>query len=62
MNYRWAFMGISTVLLGLHVYFLFQIPYSWAISIIGLVLLYFGYAIKRHDWYADYREIGAQKQ
>lgn len=62
MNFHWMFIGLSTVLLGLHVFFLFRIPYTWLVSVFGLLLFYFGYAIKRESWYYDYREIGAKKQ
>jgi len=60
MNFRWVFMGISIMILGLYIYLIFNIPFSWLISIMGFVLFFFGYVIKRHDWYADYRETGAR--
>ncbi len=62
MNYRWALMGISTVVAGMYLNFLYKIPFAWLVSVAGLGLCFFGYSIKRHDWYADHREIGAGKQ
>lgn len=59
MNYRWALMGMSMAVAGMYLNFLYMIPFAWLVSVAGLALFLFGYAIKSHDWYADHREIGA---
>jgi hypothetical protein len=53
-------MGINTIIIGFYIYLLFKIPFSWLISVAGVIFVFFGYVIKKHDWYADYRERGAR--
>lgn len=52
-------MGMSMAVAGMYLNFLYMIPFAWLVSVAGLALFLFGYAIKSHDWYADHREIGA---
>lgn len=52
-------MGMSTTVIGIYLNFLYGIPFTWLVSLAGLALFFFGYAIKEHDWYADSRERGA---
>ncbi len=61
MNYRWMLMGTGLIIIGFYFHFLYHIPFSWVISLFGFIWFFFGYVIKRHDWYADYRERGARK-
>lgn len=59
MNYRWVFMGLGLVVLGLFICLLYKSPVSWfvggVVSVSGLILFFFGYVIKRHDRYAEGR-------
>lgn len=60
MNYRWMLMGTGLIIIGFYLHFLYNMPFSWVASVVGFIWVFFGYAIKRHDWYADHRERGAR--
>jgi|GEM_PF-1888283 len=55
MNYRWMIIGASVTSLGLYLYLLYKIPFSWFVSLLGLLLFFFGFAVKKHDRYAEGR-------
>ncbi len=52
MNYRWILMSFGVIFIGLYLYFLYKIPFTWIISILGLVWFVFGFVIKKHDTYS----------
>ncbi len=51
MNYRWVFISASIFLLGLFLFFIYNINFSWVISVLGLIGFLFALT-KKHDWYA----------
>ena len=51
MNYRWLFISASIFLLGLFLFFIYKVSFSWILSIFGLIGFLFAIT-KEHDWYA----------
>lgn len=43
MNYNWLFAGTLVTLFGILFYLIYLIPYTWFVSVIGLIMTYVGF-------------------